>query len=59
MRRTSVVAILALIFCVSAPLRLCAQGFDWYRYAPYNARVPCPDSLLGHAIGTRHTMSFE
>ncbi|HTK55359.1 MAG TPA: M14 family zinc carboxypeptidase [Gemmatimonadales bacterium] len=40
-------------------MRLCAQAFDWYRYAPYNAAVPRPDSLLGHPLGTRHTMYWE
>ncbi len=48
-----------LIVAASAPQRLGAQAFDWYRYAPYNAAVPRPDSLLGHPLGTRQTMFFE
>jgi hypothetical protein len=60
MRRPWSVVISALLFlCASAPVRLSAQQFDWYRYAPYNARVPRPDSLLGHPIGSRHTMYHE
>ncbi len=48
-----------LIVASSAPQRLGAQAFDWYRYAPYNAAVPRPDSLLGHPLGARQTMYFE
>ncbi|HEX7918995.1 MAG TPA: M14 family zinc carboxypeptidase, partial [Gemmatimonadales bacterium] len=60
MHRLRSVASAFLIFvCASAPLRLSAQGFDWYRYVPYNAAVPRPDSLLGHPLGTRHTMYWE
>jgi hypothetical protein len=50
---------LLLFVCASAPERLSAQAYDWYRYAPYSARVPRPDSLLGHPIGSRHTMYHE
>ncbi|HET7040571.1 MAG TPA: M14 family zinc carboxypeptidase, partial [Gemmatimonadales bacterium] len=48
-----------LLFCVIAPLRLSAQGYDWYQRGPYNAAVPRPDSLLGHPLGSRHTMYWE
>jgi hypothetical protein len=51
--------LLAVLLSACLPVHLTAQAFDWYRYAPYNARVPRPDSLLGHAIGTRHTMYHE
>ena len=56
--RRSLLALL-LFISAAAPLRLSAQAYDWYRYAPYSARVPRPDSLLGHPIGSRHTMYHE
>ncbi len=48
-----------LVLAATAPTRLAAQAFDWYHLAPYNANVPRPDSLLGHPMGSRHTMYFE
>ena len=48
-----------LLFCVAAPLRLSAQAYDWYQHGPYSAAVPRPDSLLGHPLGSRHTMYWE
>lgn len=36
-----------------------AEAFDFYGYGPYRPAVPRPDSLLGHAIGTRHTMYHQ
>jgi hypothetical protein len=33
--------------------------FEWYGRGPYRANVPRPDSLLGHPLGTRHTMYHE
>ncbi len=33
--------------------------FDWYGRGPYRAAVPRPDSLLGHPLGSRHTMYHE
>ncbi|MBW8772783.1 MAG: hypothetical protein JF590_05775, partial [Gemmatimonadetes bacterium] len=59
MRRLFAIVVLAGLFRAAAPLRLSAQGFDWYRYAPYTAAVPRPDSLLGHPLGSRQTMYFE
>ncbi len=35
------------------------QPFDWYARGPYRAAVPRPDSLLGHVLGSRHTMYHE
>ena len=51
-------AVLVLL-CVSASLRLSAQGYDWYQHGPYSAAVPRPDSLLGHPLGSRQTMYWE
>ncbi|HVX88877.1 MAG TPA: M14 family zinc carboxypeptidase [Gemmatimonadales bacterium] len=60
MRRLLLAALgLVVSLSAAAPQRLGAQAFDWYRYAPYNAAVPRPDSLLGHPLGTRHTMYWE
>jgi hypothetical protein len=43
-----------------APTMLAAQEpFDWYGRGPYRASVPRPDSVLGHVLGTRHTMYHE
>jgi len=36
-----------------------APAYDFYGEGPYRAAVPRPDSLLGHAIGTRHTMYHQ
>ncbi len=36
-----------------------APAYDFYGYGPYRAAVPRPDSLLGFAIGTRHTMYHQ
>lgn len=36
-----------------------APAYDFYGHAPYDAAVPRPDSLLGHAIGLRHTMYHQ
>ncbi|MCA9764004.1 MAG: hypothetical protein KC544_12860 [Gemmatimonadetes bacterium] len=36
-----------------------APGYDFYGEGPYRPAVPRPDSLLGHAIGTRHTMYHQ
>ncbi|MEP6745322.1 MAG: M14 family zinc carboxypeptidase, partial [Gemmatimonadota bacterium] len=47
------------LFVAATAAPLAAQSFDWYRYAPYNASVPRPDSLLGHALGARQTMYHE
>lgn len=59
MRRLLQLALAILAVSASAPLTLGAQAYDWYRYAPYNASVPRPDSILGHPLGTRHTMYHE
>lgn len=42
----------------AAPLSA-QTSFDWYSRGPYRATVPRPDSLLGHPIGSRHTMFHE
>jgi hypothetical protein len=47
---------LALLLPSSA---LAQERFDWYSRGPYRAAVPRPDSLLGHPLGTRHTMYHE
>ena len=36
-----------------------SPAYDFYGHAPYNPAVPRPDSLLGHAIGHRHTMYHQ
>ncbi|MEO8478818.1 MAG: M14 family zinc carboxypeptidase [Gemmatimonadota bacterium] len=36
-----------------------APAYDFYGEGPYRSAVPRPDSLLGHAIGTRHTMYHQ
>ncbi len=41
------------------PAALGAQGFDFYARGPYRASVPRPDSLLGYAIGSQHTMYHQ
>jgi zinc carboxypeptidase len=33
--------------------------FDWYGRGPYRPAVPRVDTLLGHGLGTRHTMYHE
>jgi hypothetical protein len=42
---------------------LAAQGrypaYDFAAYPPYRAGVPSPEVLLGHPIGSRHTMYHE
>ncbi|NOT06922.1 MAG: hypothetical protein HOP28_01825, partial [Gemmatimonadales bacterium] len=43
---------------LATPLRS-QVPFDWYGRGPYRAQVPRPDSLLGHSLGTRHTMYHE
>ncbi|MGH7559448.1 MAG: M14 family zinc carboxypeptidase [Gemmatimonadales bacterium] len=53
--RLILLALLAL-----APATVSAQEpFDWYARGPYRAAVPRPDSLLGHPLGSRHTMYHE
>ena len=46
---------------VAAPLS--AQGryptYDFGAFPPYRAAVPNPERLLGHPIGSRHTMYHE
>ncbi|HSA56699.1 MAG TPA: M14 family zinc carboxypeptidase [Gemmatimonadaceae bacterium] len=53
-RRLSLVLVLACATPLAAQ-----QPFDWYGRGPYRAAVPRPDSLLGHPLGTRHTMYHE
>lgn len=49
---------IALFLTLATPLAAQAP-FDWYGRGPYRAAVPRPDSLLGHELGTRHTMYHE
>ena len=61
--------LLLLLLCIAVPLSAQvpltvqvapgAPAYDFYGDAPYRAAVPRPDSLLGHAIGTRHTMYHQ
>ncbi len=48
--------VLLLLLLLASALQ--AQGFDFYDRGPYRA-VPRPDSLLGYAIGSRHTMYHQ
>lgn len=41
------------------PSLLSAQGFDFYARGPYRPAVPRPDSLLGYALGSQHTMYHQ
>lgn len=50
--------VLAFLVAIATPLAA-QQPFDWYGRGPYRATVPRPDSLLGHPLGTRHTMYHE
>jgi hypothetical protein len=54
----SLVLLLAAGSLVAGPLAA-QTPFDWYARGPYRAAVPRPDSLLGHELGTRHTMYHE
>ena len=36
-----------------------APAYDFYGHGPYRPAVPRPDTLLGHAVGTRHTMYHQ
>ena len=47
-----------LIFSLVTPLSA-QEAFDWFGRGPYRSVVPRPDSLLGHPIGTRHTMFHQ
>lgn len=49
---------LALLLAIAAPVAS-QTPFDWYGRGPYRPAVPRPDSLLGHELGTRHTMYHE
>jgi hypothetical protein len=41
------------------PSILAAQEFDFHTRGPYRPGVPRPDSLLGFAIGSQHTMYHQ
>lgn len=49
---------LLIALAMGAPLSA-QETFDWYGRGPYRDAVPRPDSLLGHPLGTRHTMYHE
>jgi hypothetical protein len=52
--------VLALLTALALVPATSAQApFDWYGRGPYRAAVPRVDSLLGHPLGTRHTMYHE
>src|SRR5688500_1275268 len=52
--RYTLLALLAL-----APAASAQVPFEWYGRGPYRPAVPRVDSLLGHSLGTRHTMYHE
>jgi hypothetical protein len=41
------------------PSLLAAQEFDFHDRGPYRPTVPRPESLLGYAIGSQHTMYHQ
>ncbi|MCL6646466.1 MAG: hypothetical protein K6U88_16180, partial [Dehalococcoidia bacterium] len=47
-----------LTLLLAVPLQA-QEPFTWYARGPYRPTVPRPDSLLGYAIGTRHTMYHQ
>lgn len=57
MRRLFTIALFATAW-QAAPLAA-QDPFQWYDRGPYRPEVPRPDSLLGHELGTRHTMYHE
>jgi hypothetical protein len=68
MTRNLLASCLSLLACAAAlegqvPLTVRvapgAPAYDFYGSGPYRNAVPRPDSLLGHAIGTRHTMYHQ
>lgn len=50
---------LLLLALLCASPAAAQDTFDWYGRGPYRRAVPRPDSLLGHTLGTRHTMYHE
>jgi hypothetical protein len=52
-------ALLALASPLAAQIAVNQPPFDWYTRGPYRASVPTPMSLLGHELGSRHTMYHE
>ena len=52
------IRILLLSLTLAQPVSA-QETFDWYGRGPYRPAVPRPDSLLGHTLGTRHTMYHE
>ncbi|MFN0180637.1 MAG: M14 family zinc carboxypeptidase [Gemmatimonadales bacterium] len=51
--------LLACLVVLSAAPLAAQPAFEWYGRGPYRAAVPRPDSLLGHPIGSRHTMFHQ
>ena len=49
---------LLAVLLLAAPLSA-QTPFEWYGRGPYRPAVPRPDSLLGHPLGSRHTMYHE
>jgi hypothetical protein len=47
--------VLAVLWAVSAP----AQTFDFYGYGPYAPNAPRPETVLGYAIGERHSFHHQ
>lgn len=51
-----IVAVLLLSFASAVQAQV---PFEWHARGPYRPAVPRPDSLLGHPLGSRHTMYHE
>jgi hypothetical protein len=50
---------LILILALTGSSLAAQVPFEWYGRGPYRPAVPRVDSLLGHSLGTRHTMYHE
>ncbi len=50
---------LLLWFALLAAPAWSAEVFDFYGRGSYNAKVPRPEAILGHAIGERHTYHYQ
>jgi hypothetical protein len=63
MRLLLTIALIAAPMSAQLPLTIKvgagAEPYDFYAMGPYRPAVPRPDSMLGHAIGHRHTMYHQ
>lgn len=50
---------LILVLALNGSSLAAQVPFEWYGRGPYRPAVPRVDSLLGHSLGTRHTMYHE